>query len=184
MYTNEIYHHGVDGQKWGVKNGPPYPLDKGMSPRKAASRAKKDAKEFARAKMFYGEGAGTRRKRIRNVVNERSKDPNYKRAFDEALSKQDMAKHVQKAKAERARKDTANQVKKTGRGLVNIVTGHPERVGAALAVVAAGVGIAHKTGADKIVVNAAKTKIRELKEKVNLTKARNWIKNNVIVVNK
>lgn len=22
----ELYHHGVKGQKWGVKNGPPYPL--------------------------------------------------------------------------------------------------------------------------------------------------------------
>lgn len=23
---NELFHHGVKGQKWGVKNGPPYPL--------------------------------------------------------------------------------------------------------------------------------------------------------------
>ena len=26
-YTNTIYHHGIKGQEWGVKNGPPYPLD-------------------------------------------------------------------------------------------------------------------------------------------------------------
>ncbi len=26
MYQNEIYHHGINGQKWGVRNGPPYPL--------------------------------------------------------------------------------------------------------------------------------------------------------------
>lgn len=25
--TNEIYHHGILGQKWGVRNGPPYPLN-------------------------------------------------------------------------------------------------------------------------------------------------------------
>lgn len=25
---NELYHHGIKGQKWGVKNGPPYPIDK------------------------------------------------------------------------------------------------------------------------------------------------------------
>lgn len=25
-YFNEIYHHGIKGQKWGVRNGPPYPL--------------------------------------------------------------------------------------------------------------------------------------------------------------
>lgn len=26
-YSDELYHHGIKGQKWGVKNGPPYPLD-------------------------------------------------------------------------------------------------------------------------------------------------------------
>lgn len=26
-YPNELYHHGIEGQKWGVQNGPPYPLD-------------------------------------------------------------------------------------------------------------------------------------------------------------
>lgn len=27
-YSNYISHHGIEGQKWGVKNGPPYPLEK------------------------------------------------------------------------------------------------------------------------------------------------------------
>ena len=182
MNRKELRHHGVEGQKWGVKNGPPYPLNGGMSPRRAKSRAKKDAKEFARAKMFYGEGAGNRRKLIKNTVAERSKDPVYKQAFDEALSRQDMAKHVQKAKAERHRKDTANQVKKTGRGLVNIFTGHPERVGAGLAIVAAGVGIAHKTGVDKVVANAAKKKVSDIRNSVAAAKGRRWAKNIKFVV--
>lgn len=33
----ELYHHGIEGQKWGVRNGPPYPLDE--SDRSAAERA-------------------------------------------------------------------------------------------------------------------------------------------------
>lgn len=27
IYGDELYHHGVAGQKWGKRNGPPYPLD-------------------------------------------------------------------------------------------------------------------------------------------------------------
>lgn len=26
-HSNELYHHGIKGQKWGKRNGPPYPLD-------------------------------------------------------------------------------------------------------------------------------------------------------------
>lgn len=27
IYGDELYHHGIKGQKWGERNGPPYPLD-------------------------------------------------------------------------------------------------------------------------------------------------------------
>lgn len=30
---NELYHHGIHGQRWGVRNGPPYPLDSRTSAR-------------------------------------------------------------------------------------------------------------------------------------------------------
>ena len=58
--------------------------------------------------MYYGEGAGNRRKRINSTVEQRSKDPVYKKAFEDAFSKQDMAKHAKKAKSERMRKNVIN----------------------------------------------------------------------------
>lgn len=147
QYNGSLCHYGVKGMKWGVRR-----------------RARHDAKEFARAKMFYGEGAGTRRKLIRNTVKERSKDPDYKTAFDYYSSKQDMAKHVQKAKAERHRKDVSNSVKKNTRGVVNILRGRPELAGASLAALAAGVGVAHKTGADKIILEQGKKAFSKVAE--------------------
>lgn len=130
----ELYHYGVKGMKWGVRR-----------------KARKDAKEYARAKVFYGEGAGNRRKLINARVKERSKDPDYKEEFDKALSKQNMDKNVSRAKRER-----------TVRDAVNVVAGRPERVGAAMAAGVAVYGLAHKTGVDKVVANAAKTAVKDL----------------------
>lgn len=41
--TSELYHHGIKGQKWGVLNGPPYPLnasDKSASEKRLGSNKK------------------------------------------------------------------------------------------------------------------------------------------------
>lgn len=27
IYINELYHHGIKGQQWGVRRGPPYPIE-------------------------------------------------------------------------------------------------------------------------------------------------------------
>ena len=38
---DELAHHGIKGQEWGVTNGPPYPID----PKKAAKLEKKALKK-------------------------------------------------------------------------------------------------------------------------------------------
>ena len=91
MNESELYHYGVIGMKWGV--------------RKERRNAQKDARETARAKMYYGEGAGTRRKLIKATVEQRSNSPVYRKAYEQELAKQDMAKHAKKAKTERKAKN-------------------------------------------------------------------------------
>lgn len=123
-----LEHFGVKGMKWGVrKDSIP-----GVSAR-TSREAKKDATEFAKAKMFFGEGAGTRRKLIKAQVESKSaKDPSYKKAFDHHLGNQDLGKRASQARGERKRKDVAKTTAKTARGVKNLVlqTGAPVTLGA------------------------------------------------------
>ena len=123
-----LAHYGVKGMKWGVRrNSIP-----GVSAR-TSREAKKDATEFAKAKMFFGEGAGTRRKLIKAQVESKSaKDPSYKKAFDHHLGNQDLGKRASQARGERKRKDVAKTTAKTARGVKNLVlqTGAPVTLGA------------------------------------------------------
>lgn len=40
-YRYELYHHGIEGQRWGVRNGPPYPLKESFSTRVGRKRAER-----------------------------------------------------------------------------------------------------------------------------------------------
>lgn len=105
-----LAHFGVKGMKWGQRK-----TSSGVS-RKVDKDARKDAEEFARAKMFYGQGAGNRRKLINNTVDAKKKRvPGYAKAFDGHLSTQDMSRHASKAQTERSRTDRKEKVsKRTG----------------------------------------------------------------------
>ena len=48
MYSRnaELYHHGIKGQKWGVQNGPPYPLDSDVSTGKRLKTANAIESQF------------------------------------------------------------------------------------------------------------------------------------------
>lgn len=100
MGHSELMHYGVKGMKRGVR--------------------RRDAKEFTQAKMYYGEGAGNRRKLIKATVKARSKDPLYKSEFDKAVANTDMGKRASQARRQRGRKNARNSAGKTVRGVGNI----------------------------------------------------------------
>ena len=158
---SDLTHHGIKGQKWGIRRF--QNEDGSLTPagrRRTQRLAKKDAKEFARAKMYYGEGAGNRRKLIKATVNQRSKDiPDYKEEFERQLAKQDMAKHAEKAKHERARNTAAKKTVKTTRGVLNLVLHTGANVSAAAASAYA---IAHYTGMDKKIIAWGRMALNEI----------------------
>lgn len=163
-----LAHFGVKGMKWGVRRENP-----GGASGRTNREAKKDAKEFARAKMFYGEGAGNRRKLIKATVEGKSKkDAAYKSAFEKHLADQDMSRHAAKARGERKRKNTVNTTAKTARGVKNVILGNPQYATlGALAV--AGVGkLAYDRGVHKVVAKHAKTAYSTVKKSVRAAQIR------------
>lgn len=129
MGHSELMHYGVKGMKWGVRH-----------------RARRDAKEYTLARMYYGEGAGNRRKLIKATVKARSKDPFYKSEFDKAVSTTDMSKRASQAQRQRGRKNARNATGKTVRGVGNIASGNVSRAGGALALTYLGYQGAKRAG--------------------------------------
>ena len=117
-----LMHFGVKGMRWGVRKDSD---GLGVSP-KVAKDAKKDAVEFTKAKMFYGEGAGNRRKLIKARVEQKSKNADYKKAFDHYVDSTNLSKRADQAKSTRRRKDIQKTAGKTSRGIKNTLLGNPE----------------------------------------------------------
>lgn len=161
-YEDYLEHYGVKGMKWGTRRDRPE-----GTPRKTDRIAAKDAKESARAKMYYGEGAGIRRRQINNTVKSRSSDPAYREAFERHLAKQDMAKASAKAHSKRRRTDVAKGTAKTSKGIINILNGNAGAASAtAVGVMAVAAG-AHKAGIDKVLLDKGRTIIQSQEFKRN-----------------
>lgn len=153
-----LEHYGVKGMKWGKRTARP-----AGTPRKTEREASKDAKETARAKMYYGEGAGVRRRLIKNSVQSKLKDPAYKEAYERHLADQNMAKRASEARSKRKRTDATNATKKTAKGVRHVLNGNNQYANMSAAAIVAGATYAHKTGIDKRILNASKTFVRDLR---------------------
>ena len=158
----DLEQYGVKGMKWGVRRSQAQ-LDRaaGRRPegvsRKTNREAQRDASRSARAKMYYGEGAGTRRKLLNAEINAKAKkDPSYKKAFDHHLERQDMGSHAQKARGERKRTDARKAVGKTARGVHRLAAGGFGSTTMTAAAVFSAYKVLKQTGADKKIASAGK----------------------------
>lgn len=113
---SDLEHHGIKGMHWGIRTKEVHP-DIADVPKKIRKEASTDAEEFTRAKLYYGEGAGTRRKLIKAKVEAKKKDPLYAKAFDHFAAQTDLAKRADQAHKERKRTDRKTATKKAVRKL-------------------------------------------------------------------
>lgn len=163
-----LAHYGVPGMKWGKRSARPA----GTS-RKTERDAGKDAAEFAKAKMYYGQGAGVRRRLIKNTVESKSKDKAYKESFERQLSGQNMAKAASQAKSKRKRTDTVQGVAKTSRGVVNVLKGNMQFASAASIMLVGAATYAHSSGADKMLLDFGKRTVSSLATDPRVANIRN-----------
>lgn len=106
LSPDELMHHGIDGQKWGVKNGPPYPLDGGHK---------------TSGKKKYRTDKGYRRKNQNG-----SKNYSYKQDTGKNLSKkpvsemtnQELKQHINRMRLEQQYKELKQSDVRRGREYV------------------------------------------------------------------
>ena len=119
---HELMHYGILGMKWGVRR----------AENQLRREAGRDAKQYAKAKMAYGEGAGVQRRHIKAELDKKMKDPSYKKSFDDALEAINYAKATRQAKRWRKGQDAKKQVKRSSKALANALTGTSSLAAAAI----------------------------------------------------
>lgn len=131
----------------------------------------RDADEYAMAKMFYGEGAGVRRRLINQTVQFKMANiPGYDVIFQKELAKQDFAELSRKARKERRRLDTIGAVNKNGRA---IIRGDYRSLSLPLFVLAGAGYLAHEAGYDKKALEFGEQEYKKAKVWVS-RKRNNW----------
>lgn len=98
---NYLMHHGIKGQKWGVENGPPYPLNPSRQYSAAEKRLNKvydKARNYAEADLKGTENYN-RRKNVYDLINKKNYEEGFDRSVEEARKEIDkVAKKYKKDK--------------------------------------------------------------------------------------
>lgn len=125
--------------------------------------ARQDASEYARSRMYYGEGAGTRRKLIEAKVESKiRKSPKYANSFLDELGRQDMEEHADKAQRERSKADRHESVRRNTRA---ILTGNHKNAQTGILIVILVGTFAHRTGYDKVLYEKSKVWYQKAKDR-------------------
>lgn len=139
------------------------------SKKSVQKKAKADAHEYAAAYMAVGEGAGNRRKHIDGSVDYQMEFvPGYREAFEKEHATQDMAKHADRARKENQRRERMESAERNAKA---VVSGDLKNADLKLIALVAAMALAHKTGADKKVLEFGKRRVADFKRKYKKTYA-------------
>lgn len=107
-FSDELMHHGIDGQKWGKKNGPPYPLSRQdhkqvISSSKTKAEKEKAAEEKRQAKEYRKAFKKRKKAEAFRIKYEKKLEKQKKKQEEEEKRKQEEAAKAEEAKKKRAK---------------------------------------------------------------------------------
>lgn len=138
--------------------------------------AQEDAYKYAFAELFFGEGAGIRRRLVNAEVTEKMFSiDGYEDAFNRAYNMLDKTKIAESAVKYRKSLDRAH---KAGKNLRAIRSGNLQNLSTGVFVVIGAAYVAHVTGYDKKIEAEAKKLYKKARIEVKYRKAR-WQGRNV-----
>jgi hypothetical protein len=132
--------------------------------------AKEDAFRWARAEMFFGQGAQIRRKLLQAELDHKVETiQGYADAFNKYYGQQNMAEHAIKAAKERKSIDRGKMLKRNVGGLT---TGNRSRLTPAVGTIVTAYIIAKQTGMDEPIKQEVVKQYRRAEKWVTVQRAK------------
>lgn len=84
---DEIYHHGIDNQQWGVRNGPPYPLKPAVSSAVKQGKSREEIRAAKKRAKNLKKARAARAKKREEAAKAKKKAEKQEKAQDQRKNK-------------------------------------------------------------------------------------------------
>lgn len=149
-YDDELYHHGIKGQSWGAKNGPPYPLNAAGKARfrdrlkqrtkelkdgvasvgkkvSSAGSNYKEAKATKKALKIEEKAAKKQEQHQRNLEN-LAKSPTYLYKHRDSFTTEELNQALNRINTEQRLHQASMQELRRGKDIVDTILGYGKTI--------------------------------------------------------
>ena len=122
---NELYHHGIEGQRWGRRNGPPYPLSKAEN-RAIRRQAKRQAKQekILRKRGISSSAASKYAKemsdeQLNSIIDRLQREETYKKLVKKPDGEKSLKEKILPSSNKKPKTDSPDSFKNTSKSILS-----------------------------------------------------------------